>query len=121
MQATLQLQAAAAAPVARRTQQTRALAGPCTAPQQPRVNAPKVGAITPQRNVAAHAKGAIKPMEATFTEFTLVDKSKKVRGALQGRGAPLAAASQGAARGGGGRAAACLQRIAQWKLALCRT
>ncbi|KAL4421740.1 hypothetical protein ABPG77_002356 [Micractinium sp. CCAP 211/92] len=77
MQATLQLQAAASAPVARRTQQTRALAGPCTAPQQPRVNALKVGAITPQRNVAAHAKGAIKPMEATFIEFQLVDKSKK--------------------------------------------
>lgn len=82
MQATLQLQAAAAAPVARRTQQTRALTGPCTAPQQSRVNAAKVGAITTQRNVAAHAKGAIKPMEATFTEFTLVDKTKKVRGTL---------------------------------------
>lgn len=77
MQATLQLQAAAAAPVARRVQQTRAMAGPCTAPRPAGVNAPKVGAITTQRNVAAHAKGAIKPMEATFTDFKLVDKSTK--------------------------------------------
>lgn len=82
MQATLQMQAAAAAPAARRVQQTRALASPCVAPMQQRAtgaNAAKVGAITSQRNVAAHAKGAIKPMEATFTEFNLVDKTKKVR------------------------------------------
>jgi hypothetical protein len=41
------------------------------------VVAPKVGSITSQRSVAANAKGAIKPMEATFTDFKLIDKTKK--------------------------------------------
>lgn len=89
MQATLQLQAAAPASAARRTQQNRAVSTPCTAPQQQRAaafNAPKVGSMTAQRNVAAHAKGAIKPMEATFTDFKLVDKSHKVRGAQRAMG-----------------------------------
>jgi hypothetical protein len=83
MQATLQLQAAAPAPTCRRTQQIRCNASASMVPPQQRamgVNAPKVGALTSQRNVAAHAKGAIKPMEATFTEFKLVGKDYKVRG-----------------------------------------
>ncbi len=46
---------------------------PCVAPR------PAAGKQACQRNVAAHAKGAIKPMEATFTEFKLIDKSQKVR------------------------------------------
>ncbi|PSC74027.1 hypothetical protein C2E20_2723 [Micractinium conductrix] len=76
MQATVAAQGAVAAPIARRGVHARALATPCVAPMQQRaagVNAPKVAA----RNVAAHAKGAIKPMEATFTEFKLVDKDVK--------------------------------------------
>ena len=92
MQATLTLQAAPAARVQARRQQVACSA---VAPQQRAVSvvAPKVGGITSQRNVAAHAKGAIKPMEATFTEFKLVDKSKKVRG----RGRRAAAAGPAAA------------------------
>ncbi|PRW60984.1 hypothetical protein C2E21_0507 [Chlorella sorokiniana] len=76
MQATLTIQAAPAARVQARRQQVACSAVP---PQQRAVSvvAPKVGGRTSQRNVAAHAKGAIKPMEATFTEFKLVDKSKK--------------------------------------------
>ena len=82
MQATLQVQAAAPASTSRRPQQTRCLVSASMGPMQQRavgVNAPKVGAVVPQRNVVAHAKGPIKPMEATFTEFQLVDKDTKVR------------------------------------------
>jgi hypothetical protein len=50
------------------------------------VVAPKVGSITSQRSVAANAKGAIKPMEATFTDFKLIDKTKKVGAGVGGRG-----------------------------------
>ncbi|KAI3432890.1 hypothetical protein D9Q98_010472 [Chlorella vulgaris] len=42
------------------------------------VTAPQVGPVCSPRSVAAHAKGAIKPMESTFTQFNLVDKTKKL-------------------------------------------
>lgn len=95
MQATLTIQAAPAARVQARRQQVACSAAPM---QQRAVSvvAPKVGGLASQRNVAAHAKGAIKPMEATFTEFKLVDKSKKVRGS--GRRAPAAVPPAAAAR-----------------------
>lgn len=92
MQATLTIQAAPVARVQARRQQVACSAA---ASQQRAVSvvAPKVGGLTSQRNVAAHAKGAIKPMEATFTDFKLVDKSKKVRR----RGRRAAAATPAAA------------------------
>jgi hypothetical protein len=79
MQATLQLQAAAPASACRRPQQTRCPAVGSMAPKQQRAagaSAPKVG-LASQRSVAAQAN--IKPMEATFTDFNLVDKTQKVR------------------------------------------
>lgn len=79
------LQAAPAARVQARRQQVVCAA----APMQQRavgVVAPKVGRPS-SRNVAAHAKGAIKPMEATFTDFELIDKNTKVR-ARPGRRSP---------------------------------
>lgn len=99
MQAALAMQAPVVATTARRTQQTRCQA----APMQQRslgVVAPKVGAAAAQRNVAAHAKGAIKPMEATFTDFKLVDPSYKVRqraGGVRGHRRPAAAVAPRAA------------------------
>ena len=79
MQATLQLQAAAPASACRRPQQTRCPAVASMAPKQQHAvgaSAPKVG-LASQRAVAAQAN--IQPMEATFTEFNLTDKTKKVR------------------------------------------
>ena len=87
MQATLQLQAAAPASPCRRPQQTRCPAVASMAPMQQRAasaSAPKVG-LASQRAVAAQAN--IKPMEATFTDFNLVDKTQKVREGAGGGGA----------------------------------
>ncbi|EFN51534.1 hypothetical protein CHLNCDRAFT_59241 [Chlorella variabilis] len=77
MQASLKVQAAAAASSCRRAQQPRCQATSPMQPRAPGVAKPRVGDTRSQRNVAAHAKGAIKPMEATFTEFKLIDKSQK--------------------------------------------
>ena len=78
MQALTFAPAAVAPAAARRSQQVRCQAAPM---QQRSLGATpaRVGAAAGQRSVAAHAKGAIKPMEATFTEFKLVDKDFKVR------------------------------------------
>ena len=90
MQATLQLQAAAPASACHRPQQTRCPAVASMVPMQQRAagaSAPKVG-LASQRAVAAQAN--IKPMEATFTEFNLVDKTQKVREEARGGGGCLA-------------------------------
>lgn len=79
MQALTFAPAAVAPATARRSQQVRCQPAPV---QQRSLGASpaRVGAAAGQRSVAAHAKGAIKPMEATFTEFDLIDKDTKVRG-----------------------------------------
>ena len=82
MQATLQVQAAAPTAVAApRSHQRRCMASAASIHTHQRAEptpALRRAAATGQRNVAAHAKGAIKPMEATFTDFKLVDPSDKV-------------------------------------------
>lgn len=75
MQALASIQALHAAPAAAQRRGA--------APQQPA----RLGHVLQQRAapqprsaVLARAKGAIKPMEQTFTEFELVGKEFKVRG-----------------------------------------
>ena len=92
MQATLHMQAAAPTAVAApRSHQCRCMpsAASVHTHQRAAAPAPRRAAASGQRSVAAHAKGAIKPMEATFTDFKLVDPSDKV-----GRGLAAAAAAR---------------------------